>query len=690
MSKKIVVTSALPYANGPIHLGHLVEYIQTDIYVRFLKMRGLDAVYICADDTHGAPIEINARKQGITPEQLIARTYGEHRRDFADAQIAFDEFYSTNSPENKRFADLIFTRLKEKGDIYLKDVEQTYCPQCARFLPDRFVMGTCPRCGAGGQYGDACESCNATYETTELKNAYCSLCKSPPVRKTSSHYFFRLSAYADWLRAYIEENPHFQESIKGYLLYWVNSGLKDWDISRDAPYFGFPIAGETDKYYYVWLDAPIGYMSSTAKYCADRGLDFAEYWEREGSEIVHFIGKDIIYFHFLFWPAVLKGAGFNVPTKIFVHGFLTVNGEKMSKSRGTFFTARDYLDQLPADYLRFYYASHLSAEPADLDLDLKHFQETVNGKLVDNFCNFAYRVFAFTAKNLEGRVLPAAPPQEEKVQELTAEVLVNYENRNFHHAVRGLLEISDIGNGFFQFAQPWAVLKADRDETLRITSSAIELIKRLAILYAPVLPSLSARLFATLGLAGPPALTDLEKPLTERTLGPSEPLLGRVQDVTFSPPHPASLLHLRVARVLEAGIHPKADKLLILKLDVGDHQRQIVAGLRACYAPEDLVGRKIVVVANLKPATLRGVESQGMLLAAGEGEVVSVLAPEAEPGTRLSVGSVETAAAKEIGIQDFAAFAIEAREGKVFFNGEPLLAAGIQVATDRPVTGKVK
>ena len=689
MSKKIVVTSALPYANGPIHLGHLVEYIQTDIYVRFLKLKGLDAIYICADDTHGAPIEINARKQGITPEALVARSYEEHRRDFADFQVAFDGFHSTNAPENKHFADLIFTRLKEKGDIYVKEVELTYCPNCARFLPDRFVMGTCPKCGAADQYGDACESCNATYETTELKNAYCSICRTPPVRKASAHYFFRLSSYADWLRSFIEDNPHFQESIKGYLLYWVNSGLKDWDISRDAPYFGFPIVGETDKYYYVWLDAPIGYISSTAKYCADRGLDFAEYWEKDGSEIIHFIGKDIIYFHFLFWPAVLKGAGFNLPSKIFVHGFLTVNGEKMSKSRGTFFTARDYLDKLPPDYLRFYYASHLASEPGDLDLDFRHFQESVNGKLVDNFCNFAYRVFQFTAKNLEGKVLPAPPPQEEKVRDLTAGVLVDFENRNFHHAVRGLLEISDIGNGFFQFAQPWSVLKTDREATLRITSSAIELIKRLAILYSPILPGLSDRIFKTLGLEKA-ALADLETPLTERTLGLSEPLLGRVQDVTFAPPHPASLVQLRVARILEAGFHPKADKLLVLKLEVGDHQRQIVAGIRACYAPEELVGRKIVVVANLKPATLRGVESQGMLLAASEGEVISALAPEAEVGSRLRVGNVETAATKEIGIQDFAAFTIEAREGKVFFNGEPLLAGDAQVTTDRPVTGKVK
>jgi len=689
MSKKIVVTSALPYANGPIHLGHLVEYIQTDIYVRFLKQKGLDAIYICADDTHGAPIEINARKQGITPEQLIARSYEEHRRDFADFQVAFDGYHSTNAPENKHFADLIFTRLKENGDIYVKEVELTYCPRCARFLPDRYVMGTCPKCGAADQYGDACESCNATYETTELKNAYCSICRTPPVRRTSAHYFFRLSAYADWLRGYIEDNPHFQESIKGYLLYWVNSGLKDWDISRDAPYFGFPIAGETDKYYYVWLDAPIGYISSTAKFCADTGRDFAEYWEREGSEIIHFIGKDIIYFHFLFWPAMLKGAGFNLPSKIFVHGFLTVNGEKMSKSRGTFFTARDYLDKLPPDYLRFYYASHLASEPGDLDLDFKHFQDTVNGKLVDNFCNFAYRVFQFTIKNLDGRVTPAAPPQEDKVRDLTAEILLDFENRNFHHAVRGLLEISDIGNGFFQFAQPWSVLKTDREATLRITSSAIELIKRLAILYAPILPGLTVRIFATLGLTNP-VLADLETPLTERTLGPSEPLLGRVQDVTFTPPHPASLVCLRVAQVLEAEFHPKADKLLVLKLDVGDHQRQVVAGIRACYSPEQLVGRKIVVVANLKPATLRGVESQGMLLAASEGEVISALAPEAEVGSRLRVGSVETAATKEIGIQDFAAFTIEAREGKVFFNGEPLLAGEAQVTTDRPVTGKVK
>ena len=689
MTQKILVTSALPYANGPIHMGHLVEYIQTDIYVRFLKAQGLDAIYICADDTHGTPIEINARKQGITPEALIARSFEEHRRDFADAQIGTDEFYTTNSPENKHYADLIFTRLKARGDIYVKDVDLTYCTTCARFLPDRFVKGTCPKCGAADQYGDICENCNTTYDPVDLVNPACVLCGTPPVKKTSSHYFFRLSAYSGWLKEYIENNAHFQESVKGYLLNWIASGLKDWDISRDAPYFGFLIAGETDKYYYVWLDAPIGYMSSTAKYCADHGKDFSDYWENDTTRILHFIGKDIIYFHFLFWPAMLKGAGFTLPENILVHGFLTVNGEKMSKSRGTFFTARDYLDKLPPEYLRFYYASHLSSEPSDLDLDFKHFTDTVNGKLVDNFCNFVHRVFQFIHKNLEGKIIPQAPPEEEKVRALTDQVLGHYEALNYHHAVRVLLELSDIGNGYFQAAQPWAVLKTDREATLKITSAACDLIKRLAILYSPILPELCAKVLATLNIRHA-AFADLETPLAEGILGPSEALLPRVVDLDLSPPHPITLLNLRVAQVLEAAFHPKADKLLVLKLDVGDHQRQVVAGIRSCYAPEELVGRKIVVVANLKPAKLRGEESQGMLLAASEGEIISVLAPDAPLGTHAKVGTLEAASPKEIAIQDFVAFTIEAREGKVFFNGEPLLVGDAQVSTDKPVTGKVK
>ena len=689
MTQKILVTSALPYANGPIHMGHLVEYIQTDIYVRFLKSRGLDAIYICADDTHGAPIEINARKQGITPEALIARSYEEHRRDFAEFQIGFDEFYTTNSPENKHFADLIFTRLKARGDIYVRDVELTYCAACGRFLPDRYVKGTCPKCGATDQYGDICENCNSTYDPVDLVNAACVTCGSPPSRRTSAHYFFRLSGYAGWLKQYIEGNPHFQESIKGYLLHWIETGLKDWDISRDAPYFGFPIAGETDKYYYVWMDAPIGYISSTAKYCADRGLDFSQYWEKDTARILHFIGKDIIYFHFLFWPAMLKGAGFTLPENILVHGFLTVNGEKMSKSRGTFFTARDYLAKLAPEYLRFYYASHLSKEPSDLDLDFKHFTDTVNGKLVDNFCNFVHRVFQFIHKNLEGKIIPQAPPEEAKVRTLTDQILGHYEALNYHHAVRVLLELSDIGNGYFQSAQPWAVLKTDREATLKITSAACELIKRLAILYSPILPVLCAKVLTTLNLTHA-AFSDLDAPLAEGALGPSEALLPRVVDLDLAPPHPITLLNLRVAQVPEASLHPKADKLLVLKLDVGDHQRQVVAGIRSCYAPETLVGRKIVVVANLKPAKLRGEESQGMLLAASEGETISVLAPDAPVGTHAKVGTLEAASAKEIAIQDFAAFTIEARGGKVFFNGEPLLVGDAQVATDQPVTGKVK
>jgi methionyl-tRNA synthetase len=686
---KILVTSALPYANGPIHMGHLVEYIQTDIYVRFLKAKGLDAIYICADDTHGAPIEINARKQGITPEQLIARSYEEHLRDFADCQITFDEFYTTNSPENKQYADLIFTRLKERGDIYIKDVELTYCTSCVRFLPDRYVKGTCPKCGAADQYGDICENCNSTYDPVDLANPACVLCGTPPVKKTSSHYFFKLSAYAEWLKEWIENHPHFQESIKGYLLYWINSGLKDWDISRDAPYFGFPIAGETDKYYYVWLDAPIGYMSSTAKYCADRGLDFSEYWENGTSRILHFIGKDIIYFHFLFWPAMLKGAGFNLPERIFVHGFLTVGGEKMSKSRGTFFTARDYLAKLAPEYLRFYYASHLSKEPSDLDLDFKHFAETVNGKLVDNFCNFVYRVFQFIHKNQGGKIVPQAPPEVEKVRELTQDVLIDYENLNYHHAVRSLLEISDIGNGFFQFAQPWAVQKTNPAEAQRITSSACELVKRLAILYSPILPELSKKILETLSLGGA-SFADLEKPLSEGTLGTSLPLLARVADLDLTPPPPFSLLNLKVARVVEAVPHPKADKLLMLKVDLGGELRQVVAGIRACYAPEALVGKTIIVVANLKPAVLRGEESRGMLLAASEGDKIAVLTVKAEPGTPVSCGDVVAQNPQEISIDTFLTVALEARDGMAFHDGKFLTADGAPVLTDTPMTGKIK
>src|SRR3989338_8302654 len=380
--KKIVITSALPYANGPIHVGHLVEYIQTDIFVRFLRLTGKDVVYCCADDTHGTPIEVKARDLDIKPEELIAKFSKEHQEDFNIFHISFDSYYSTNSKENKYFSDLIFEKLRNKKLIYTKEIEVTYCGHCKRTLPDRYVKGKCPKCKAPDQYGDVCEACNATYDTIDLVEPYCIICKNMPVRKKSEHYFFKLSALSDFLGEYISKNKSFQPEIKNFVLNWVKDGLEDWNISRDGPYFGFKIPGEENKYYYVWLDAPIGYIASTENYCRHNNENYEDYWKSKNARIRHFIGKDIVYFHFLFWPAMIMGSDFSLPEDIVVHGFLTVNGEKMSKSRGTFLTAEDFLQRYNTEYLRYYYASMLSKKLADINLDFRVFRDKINNELV--------------------------------------------------------------------------------------------------------------------------------------------------------------------------------------------------------------------------------------------------------------------------------------------------------------------
>ncbi len=689
MNKKILITSALPYANGPIHLGHLVEYIQTDIYVRYLKMKGEKVLYVCADDTHGAPIEINAQKQGITPEELIKKMFEEHLRDFKDMQIEFDSYHSTNSPENKFFSDLIFKRLRDKGDIYTKEIEQTYCTICKRFLPDRFVRGTCPKCGAQDQYGDVCEVCNSIYEPVDLIKPRCAICGGIPIKKKSSHYFFKLTSYSDFLKRWIEDNPNFQESIKGYLLFWINSGLKDWDISRDAPYFGFKILDEEDKYYYVWLDAPIGYISSTKFWCDKNGFDYKDFWERPETDIIHFIGKDIIYFHFLFWPAILKGAGFNLPKNIVVHGFLTVQGQKMSKSKGTFYTAEDFLKQFPPEFLRFYYAAHLNSEPFDLDLNGSHFKDTINGKLIDNWCNLINRVFQFIEKNLDGKIVPQVPPQEDRVYELIDEIILNYSKLQYHFVVRDLLELSDIGNGYMQFTEPWKILKESKEEAINLTSRLCELIKNIGILFYPILPEYSKKILNSLRLEKFD-ISNLKKPIKENILKAEKITLNKIDFEPFKVIVPIDKLRLQVAEVIEAREHPKAEKLIILKINLGDSTRQIVAGIKNYYKLEELMEKKIVVLTNLKWVKLRGEESQGMLLAASSEDKVSVLVSKQKPGTFLEAGGVLADNTEEITIEDFAKYKIEAIGGKVYFEGEILKAGEEEILTDFPISGNVK
>ena len=689
-AEKILVTSALPYANGPIHLGHMVEYILTDIYCRYLRITEQDCIYCCADDTHGAPIEINARKLGVAPEDLISRYYQEHLRDFREFQISFDSYYTTNSPENKSFSDLIFSRLKERGDIYKSRVELTFCPECQRFLPDRYVKGVCPKCGAKDQYGDNCESCNATYATIDLIDPYCAICSTPPIRKESDHYFFRLSRYEDQLRDWMTQNPNIQQEIRNYILKWIDSGLKDWDISRDAPYFGFKIMGEEDKYYYVWLDAPIGYMASCRNYCNEKGCSFEDYWVNPTGRIRHFIGKDIIYFHFLFWPAMLIGSGFNLPENIFVHGFLTVNGEKMSKSRGTFITARQYLDHYPASLLRFYYALNLTTAISDIDLDSQDFMEKINSELLGNIANLAYRSMTFLSKHFEGRLTGVESVDVLKtVAERISAIERNYELCHLRNVVKNILEIGDIGNGYFQKAEPWKRIKTERDLAWRDLSLIIQMVRDLAICLKPIIPDLCADLEAQLGLEDL-QWKDLGKSLEGHTIGQPKQLLSRLEGVDLARKDPFLLLDLRIGRILEAASHPDADRLIVLQVDIGEEKRQIVAGIRAHYTPSELVDRNIIVLTNLKPAMLKGIESQGMLLAVDDGQRVGILTVDGDPGRRITLPDIEGETPPSITIKELQTVDLHSENGKAFSMNLPLLCDGKQVSVDGGINGKIK
>ncbi|WP_163779524.1 methionine--tRNA ligase [Myxococcus vastator] len=699
MAERILVTSALPYANGPLHIGHAVEYVQTDIYVRFLRSCGRDVVYFCADDTHGTPIELNAAKQGLKPEEFIARFHEEHQRDLRDLDVRFDYFHSTNSPENRHYAELIYGRLKEQGDIERRNIEQTYCEKDRRFLPDRFIKGTCPNCKATDQYGDACEKCGKAYAPTDLIDARCALCGTPPVRKHSEHLFFKLSRHADFLQEVLRKPGFIHPGLAAQLQGFFEKGLADWDISRDGPYFGFAIPGETDKYFYVWLDAPIGYIATTEKWAKETGKakSALDYWAADAdTRIIHFIGKDIVYFHALFWPAVLNVAGLHTPSEIKVHGHLTVNGEKMSKTRGTMVPARDYLDHLDPSYLRYFYAANLGPGVEDLDLNLKDFRQRVNGELVNNVGNLANRALSLLAGPLEKRLAPgrAEGPGRALVEAALArvpEVRDAFEKLEYRSAIRVITEIASAANGFLQTAAPWAQVKKDAEVARADLSDAADVAYLLGALLAPVTPRLSEKLFAQLG-AEPlsfQALEGAKYPLLERSrpIGTPEPLLPRLEEervnaiiklpegaaapqaaeskpakaanaekkpaeapaATPAPPGAGessgeieyddfAKVVLKAGKVLAAEKVQKADKLLKLTVDVGEGSpRTIVSGIAEAFAPEALTGRNVVVVANLKPRKLKGIESRGMLLTAGPGgKELSLLDPgDVAPGSEV-------------------------------------------------------
>ena len=665
MADPLLITSALPYANGSIHLGHLVEYIQTDIFVRFLKMTGQDVVYMCADDTHGTPIEINARRAGITPEALISRYYDEHQRDFADFHIAFDCFYSTNSPENRRHSEYIFEQLRQQGHIVTRLVAQYYCEKDQRFLPDRFIRGTCPNptCRATEQYGDVCEVCGLTYNPTDLQDPHCAICGSTPVLRESLHYFFTLSAYEPFLREWVNTPGRLQPEVRRFIETWLNEGLRDWDVSRDGPYFGFKIPGEENKYFYVWLDAPVGYIATTEKFCQESGRDFDAYWHNPKARIYHIIGKDIVYFHTLFWPAMLKGAGYTLPSRVLVHGFLTVNGEKMSKTRGTFVNARTYLDHLDPQYLRYYYATKLNGQPDDLDLSLEDFVNRVNAELVNKIANLVSRVVPFVTRQFAGRLGRLSPQVQPLIDEIRVRlprIRESYERLEFNRAMQEIVGIADLANKYFQDTAPWDVVKHDPQAAQAICTFAVNCCRTVATLLKPVLPKYAAAVEAILRV---PAVTFDEAAgfdLQEHEIGPFHRLVERVESQRIEAMLAASVtdleakpqetrtaavdeiappisfdefakVDLRVATVLQAEAVAGADKLLRLRVDIGREERTIFAGIRQSYAPEELIGKQVIVVANLQPRKMRFGVSEGMLLAAGPDSAAVVVAEFARP-----------------------------------------------------------
>ncbi|MHC5061369.1 MAG: methionine--tRNA ligase [Planctomycetota bacterium] len=668
MARKIVVTSALPYANGPIHIGHLVEYLQTDIWVRFQKACGNECLYFCADDTHGTPVMIRAKAEGIEPEELIQTVHVEHLRDFTAFGIEFDNYYSTHSEENRQFSELLYKRAVENNSIVKRDVEQAYCEKCDMWLPDRYVRGTCPRCNVPDQYGDSCDACGGTHRPTELIEPGCANCGAEPVTRTSTHYFFKLTDYADRLKTLIESG-HAQKSVLNKLDEWFKAGLRDWDISRDGPYFGFKIPGEENKFFYVWLDAPIGYMASCKNYCDKHGLDFDKVWNSPEYELYHFIGKDIMYFHALFWPAMLIGAKFKTANKLFVHGFLTVNGQKMSKSKGTFIKAEDYIKHLDPQYLRYYYATKLTSGIDDIDLNFDDFVTKINSDLVGKLANLASRSVPMLTKKLDGRLgrLDGKGAKLIRILQGAREgIIADFEELNYAAAMRTISALADESNRYFDQQQPWKTIKTDPEKARTCLTAVINAVKILTIYLKPVLPKYAETTERILNI-DPLGFADIDSVLEDHKIERFERLAERVEtekveamveqsreqapdettDAQAAPAEPIEpecsfedfmKVDLRIARVASAEPVEGADKLLRLQLDIGGTCKVVLAGIAKAYKPEDLVDKKVVCVANLKPRKMKFGVSEGMILAAGPGgKDIFMLSADggAEPGQRV-------------------------------------------------------
>jgi len=692
--RKILVTSALPYANGPIHLGHMLEHIQTDIWVRFQNSMGNQCTYVCADDTHGTAVMLRAEKEGKTPEDLIKAVQADHIRDFGGFLIDHHNYYSTHSDENRYYAELIYGRLKENNMINVRTISQLYDPVKEIFLADRFVKGTCPKCSTEEQYGDACEVCSATYEPNELINPRSVYTGATPEVRESEHFFFKLPECQAMLQEWTRSGA-LQDSVANKLAEWLDAELREWDVSRDAPYFGFEIPGAPGKFFYVWLDAPIGYMASFKNLCDRRDdLTFDDYWKPESSaELYHFIGKDIINFHALFWPAMLENAGFRKPTGVFAHGYITVNGEKMSKSRGTFIMAKTYLEHLNPEYLRYYYAAKLGSGVEDIDLSLTDFAQRVNSDLVGKVVNIASRCAGFIKKaggSLSESI--AEPEMLAAFQQAGTSIAQSYERREFSKAMREIMNLADRANEYIQAKAPWSMAKeAGREqEVLDVCSMGIHLFRLITLYLGPVLPDMNTKVKAFLNVDNL-NFTDRDTVLTGHAINKFKPLLTRIEmtqidtliesskedvaadaktgtanqiaadtsqakaksakaektakapaaeeqgsEIEFSD---FAKLDLRVARVIEADHVEGADKLLKLQLDVGDgNTRQVFSGIKSHYQPEQLIGKNVVLVYNLKPRKMRFGLSEGMILAAGGGNDLWILEShqDAAPGTSIT------------------------------------------------------
>ncbi|GLS84649.1 methionine--tRNA ligase [Paraferrimonas haliotis] len=680
-SRKILVTSALPYANGPIHLGHMLEYIQTDIWSRYQKLQGHQCHYICADDAHGTPIMLKAQQLGITPEAMIEQTNREHQQDFADFNIAFDNYHSTHSQENRELSSQIYLRLKENGHIKTKTIAQLFDPEKNMFLPDRFVKGTCPKCKSEDQYGDNCDNCGATYSPTELINPKSAVSGATPIMKETEHFFFDLPAFADMLKQWTHSGS-LQEEMANKLNEWFDQGLQQWDITRDSPYFGFEIPGAPGKFFYVWLDAPIGYMGSFKNLCDKRDdLNFDDFWAADSdAEVYHFIGKDIVYFHSLFWPAMLEGAGFRKPNAVFAHGYVTVNGAKMSKSKGTFIKARTYLDNLNPEYLRYYYAAKLNSRINDLDLDLEDFVQRVNSDLIGKLVNIASRTAGFISKRFDGKLASSVNDEHILQHCIDKQAIIAdlYESREYSKAMREIMALADMANAYIAEQAPWKLAKeeATLDQAHKVCTLAIAIFKVLVTYLKPVLPQLAEDVEAFLnvelswdnlqdnrfGEAINPfkalmqridpkhveamveqskqnleaTATKSESTETESAVADSELSKEPIADeITFDD---FAKIDLRIARIVKAEHVKEANKLLRLELDLGGESKQVFAGIKSAYSPEDLQGKLTVMVANLAPRKMRFGVSEGMVLAAGPGgKDLWILEPHegAEPGMRV-------------------------------------------------------